>query len=180
MDYIIKRQYKNIIKPKNYIFNILRNRYILYNNTKYLYDLIQYYNIELYIEISTCPEFESNIIKRKLQIYDNTFIVNNFSIFDNKYNNLYLKIYTDTNNVLETELVKLTNTSYMFYPPFFDNEELTLIENNKLIWNPKKIEIFEKILNLKLKKHKKFIFCNFILITISIFLFFILYLLIRI
>jgi len=176
MDYIIKRQYKNIIKPKNYIFNILRNRYILYNNTKYLYDLIQYYNIELYIEISTCPEFESNIIKRKLQIYNNTFVVNNFSIFDHKYNNLYLKIYTNINNILETELVKLTNTSYMFYPPFIDNEELTLIENNQLIWNPKKTEIFEKILNLKLEKYKKYILFNsFILITISILLFYIIF-----
>jgi hypothetical protein len=168
INYLNKRQISNILPDKTLIVNFLKGRFNESKNFQFLNELIKYKNIKLnliildssYKKLLVCP----------LQIKENFFLAEFEKDIFLKYTNLYLKIIDNKRRVVyQTDLVKVSQTSFIFYP--FDYEIYEL-ENGKLEWFPNKIKIYEKILNLEIaeKYNLKHSFIFYSLIFSIIFL----------
>jgi hypothetical protein len=163
INFLIKRQYKSGLCQDKYIPSLLKDRYLRTGDYNHLYELIKFKNIKLFVKISPNAHFSWNCLICPLTVDKNNFIAY-IGDYVNNNNELYLKVTKqDNTEIYESDIVKLSDPFiYMLYPPYQDDEDLHLIENGKLKWAPNKINIFEEILDMKIRKKSFKLGCELI------------------
>ena len=164
-----------------FLNKILINRFQNEKNIDYLYELIELNKKNIYLKISADPNFKYYFIKPfKCSKKNNYFEIKGIDKITKKEPWIFFKILSESNKELyNDEATKISHlcNNYMVIP---SNEYLdyNIIENDTFLWLPKKTEIFEKILNMKLTKEKSnhnlsFLFFGLIPILIYLIILFI-------
>ncbi|VVU94751.1 hypothetical protein CPAV1605_476 [seawater metagenome] len=165
-NYLFLRQINPNVSSNKFVTNLLKNRFLKTNEYSYLYELIKYKNVELYLKVFTK---DMDLLVCPLVPKDDHFYAEFCESILNEFTGFDLKIFDkNEKDIFETELVKLSPSSFLFYPFDHDIQEMQM---GKLKWEPKEIEIFEKILDMEIIK-KNHDYYQYIFPCFMFFLFF--------
>lgn len=131
------------------------NRFKKQENFDNLYELIELNQKNVYLNLSIDPIFRFFFIKQfKYSKEHKCFIIKGLNRITKKQPWIFFKIVNELNEELysdELTKVSLSCEDYMIIPGS-ENIDYNIIENDTFFWMPQKVEIFEKILNMEIKK----------------------------